>query len=204
MRGSVISNNFRQFFITSAGITSILSKKAIADDFGVQNDGLFNLCPESINACVSSQDDRPQFFVPPWCYDGGYEFNKLKLVGLLERIKGTTLLDVGKAAGDGRYIRAQFVNPDASIDDAEFYFTPNDVTIQFRSLRRGARLSDFGTNKKRLDFIRLTLGFESVPVLRNRKSIFMFGESPLDSFGPPSIIFEKSSQGIMGVAGSCF
>jgi hypothetical protein len=35
-----------------------------------------------------------------------------------------------------------------------------------------------------LEDLRMQLGFEVVPILRNRQSLFFFGESPFDSFGP--------------------
>jgi hypothetical protein len=35
-----------------------------------------------------------------------------------------------------------------------------------------------------LEDLRMQLGFEVVPILRNRQRLFFFGESPFDSFGP--------------------
>jgi len=54
-------------------------------------------------------------------------------------------------------------------DETEFYFTPNDNTIQFRSIRSGNSVPDFGSNRNRLEKLRIALNFESVPVLRNRR-----------------------------------
>ena len=71
----------------------------------------------------------------------------------------------------------------------EFYFTPNDDIIQYRSLRRQG--GDFlGRDQRdRVEQIRKELRFENIAVLRNRQSLF-FLESPLDQFGPPSSIFD--------------
>merc|ERR1711908_259067 len=69
-----------------------------------------------------------------------------------------------------------------AIDDAEFFFTPNDVLVQFKSVRRSG--TDFGANRKRLEKARIALGWEKVPVLRNRRRALVVVESPLDSFGP--------------------
>lgn len=79
-----------------------------------------------------------------------------------------------------------------TVDDTELYFTPNDNTIQFRSCRRGNVFSDFGANSKRMEKIRIGLCLEQIPILRNRRRKFVFGESPFDDFGPPTIMFESA------------
>ena len=87
---------------------------------------------------------------------------------------------------DGRYLRAEFASRGAlgeSVDDVEFYFTPNDVLVQFRAARRGES-PDFGANRKRLEKARIALGWEKVEVLRNRRRALVIVESPFDSFGP--------------------
>jgi hypothetical protein len=60
---------------------------------------------------------------------------------------------------------------------------------QFRSARRrnkssGSMFGDFGANKNRMEKMRIALGWEKVPVLRNRKRALVFFESPFDTFGP--------------------
>lgn len=95
-----------------------------------------------------------------------------------------------------RYVQVEFSDSGNSeiVDEAEFYFTPNDNTVQFRSIRRGSGLvPDFGANRDRLERLRIALRWESVPVLRNRRRVLFFGESPLDGFGPPTIQFEKDA-----------
>lgn len=92
------------------------------------------------------------------------------------------------------YLRCEFRSQSLpgqvdAVDDTEFYLTPNDATVQFRSARRASKLTasplgDFGANKKRMEDIRVALHWEKVPVLRNRKRAFLFFESPLDTFGP--------------------
>lgn len=71
------------------------------------------------------------------------------------------------------------------IDDAEWFFVDpdSDAIIEFRAARRGDR-SDGGANARRLEKIRIALGFEKVPVLRNRRRALFIMESPLDAFGP--------------------
>jgi len=89
---------------------------------------------------------------------------------------------------DERYLRARFASRglfgSPVIDDVEFFFTPNDTLVQFRAVRQGAMQSDLGENRKRLEKARLALGWEQVPVLRNRRRALVVVESPWDSFGP--------------------
>jgi hypothetical protein len=103
---------------------------------------------------------------------------------LAVRAEGGKVVSVGK---DGRYVRAEFPIEipilGKDIDDCEFYFTPKDVTVQFRSERRSGR-PDFGENRRRLQRIREQLRWDLLPVLRNRQRALFFFESPLDNFGP--------------------
>merc|ERR1712107_540802 len=71
-----------------------------------------------------------------------------------------------------------------AVDDAEFFFAPDDTLIQFRAVRRGGAMSDFGANRKRMEQARIALGYEKVPGLRNRRRTLVVVESPLDQFGP--------------------
>eukprot|EP01041_Mallomonas_annulata_P009738 gene9738-20252_t len=173
---------------------------------GVDSDGLFKLCPTTNNyllaSCVSSEDDRPPYFVEPWMYDGSFENVKRRLSDhILYKVRGASIIS-GNNNTDSRYIRVRFQSERGLgnrnvIDDCEFYFTPNDSTIQFHSFRRDGSF-DFGENKERLAKIALALHLESVPVLRNRRRTLIFVESPLDSFGPPTVIFDKAVDSISG------
>lgn len=195
-----------------ATILSILPLKTLAETgkMGVDSSGLFDLCPDTqvFSNCVSSQDDRPQYFLAPWCYEGKYEYMKDKLLNYLLQTKGASIRKTPENQDDSRYIRVEFQNKDDTYDDAEFYFTPNDNTIQFRSFRRN-KAFDWGENRRRIENLRISLNLESVPVLRNRRRVLFFIESPLDEFGPPTVQFDKmvdqisgdmsSSDGVLGV-----
>lgn len=146
---------------------------------------LLELCPERSLSCVSSQDDRPDVFAEPWCYEGSFETARLLLLDKASQINGAKVMKNAINVGEQRFYKFEFENSDGSIDDTEFYFTPNDSTIQFRSNRRG-NLIDFGANRNRLENLRINLRLEKVPVLRNRKNILFFFESPYDQFGPSS------------------
>lgn len=153
-------------------------------------DDLLADCPSS-PTCVSSQDDRPYSFMEPWAYDGPWERAMSRLRSYVEG-SGAKVV-----ASSPRYLRVEYEATkalSASVDDVEFYFTPGDALVQFRCARRSG-VSDLGAGRRRMDGIRLALKFEPIPVLRNRKRAFFFGESPLDSFGPsfgkvdPSVVY---------------
>ena len=147
-------------------------------------DGLFANCPQQ-DICVSSQDDRPQSWDNPWVFEGSNTDAYAKLKKFIEK-----KLNGRITAGDGeRYMMVVFEDKSpigtTTIDDAEFFFAPDDTLVQFRSSRRGdGAMSDFGANRKRLERARIALGWEKVPVLRNRRRALVVVESPLDSFGP--------------------
>lgn len=147
-------------------------------------DGLFVDCPAS-DICVSSQDDRPQCWDNPWIFEGSVEDSYLALRRLVEKKLGGKIV-----ADDGeRYLKAEFVEKGplgASVRDvAEWFFAPDDSLVQFRSARSEDGLStDFGQNRRRMEKARIALGWEKVPVLRNRRRALIVAESPFDSFGP--------------------
>lgn len=105
---------------------------------------------------------------------------------------------VTKGSEPTRYLRFEVTGTEPDLttaqspftDDLEFYFTPNDDIIQYRSVRRVG--ADFlgRHNRARVEQIRRALRLENIAVLRNRQPAFLFMESPLDQFGPPSSMFD--------------
>eukprot|EP00850_Spirogloea_muscicola_P012699 SM000083S22746 [mRNA] locus=s83:186109:190246:- [translate_table: standard] len=87
-----------------------------------------------------------------------------------------------------RYVYATFGDSGggAAVDDVEFLFSdPSaDATVNLRASSRGPGRSDGGRNARRLEELRAALGWEQVPVLRNRTRRLFFIESPWDTFGP--------------------
>lgn len=80
---------------------------------------------------------------------------------VVKRLGGRVVSEDGE-----RYLRVEFEETGltgAAVDEAEFFFTPNDSLVQFKAVRRGGG-PDFGTNKKRLEKARIALGWEKVPV----------------------------------------
>ena len=150
-------------------------------------DGIFSDCSSS---CVSSQDDRPAVWDNPWVAEQA-------LPSAMERLRRVIELKLqGKVVEqDERYLRAEFASRGPlgdAVDDAEFFFTPDDVLVQFRAARRGDA-PDFGANRKRLERARIALGWEKVEVLRNRRRALVVVESPFDSFGPAT--YERDELG---------
>ena len=64
----------------------------------------------------------------------------------------------------------------------EFYFTPQDTTVQFRIASSSS--SSKNNVMKWSEAIRKQARFLKLPVLRNRQRTFWFGESEWDTFGP--------------------
>ena len=88
----------------------------------------------------------------------------------------------------GRYIRFLFTDGKTNEKSiGEFYFTPNDTTVQFRvgTLLSTTTITSSSTkNLERCELIRKELRYQKVPVLRNRKRALFFVESDFDTFGP--------------------
>ena len=194
-RESYVSQCKATFFASIASLVTykVANAAVLAPSrMGIDKDGSFSLCPPS--SCVSSQDDRPAFFVPPWEYDGIFENTKGKLVRFVSLLPNCKIL-----SDDGRYIRFIIDKDNGDkVDDLEFFFPLNDSIIQYRSLRRGNVITDFGENRERIETIRKALKLDNIAVLRNRRRMFIFGESPFDTFGPPTSIFEDGVDSISG------
>lgn len=91
---------------------------------------------------------------------------------------------------EGRYLRVKFIDKaSAEPSTGEFYFTPNDTTVQYRVASVGDRFQNSLAslkNMERCEMIRKQLRYLKIPVLRNRSRSLFFGESDLDTFGPGS------------------
>ena len=193
-RGDILRNVLQ----ASSAVVFVQTAKAAVFSpprLGVNAAGSFELCGG--NSCVSSQDDRPNYFQAPWEYDGSFENIKGKLMRFVLSLPNIKLI-----ADDGRYVRFVCVDDRAgTTDDLEFYFPENDSIIQYRSCRRGDDLTDFGANRNRIDLIKRTLRLDNIAVLRNRRRAFLFGESPFDTFGPPTSMFEDGVDHLSGDMG---
>jgi uncharacterized protein (DUF1499 family) len=167
-------------------------------------DGLLADCPHGMNSgagCTSSQDDTPGIFAEPWDYAEApnnsldWQVQMRLLVPTIELVCARRGDQAQILKQQERYLLVLFTDgksSDRSI--GEFYFTPNDSTVQFRvgtlSPAKKVGALPFSSsslrNLERCEMIRKELRFLKLPVLRNRKQAFFFGESDLDTFGPGS------------------
>lgn len=156
-------------------------------------DGLLADCPHGMTlgaGCVSSQDDTPGIFAEPWDYSENnnidWEFQLKRLLPAIERACRQNDETVQLVFQQGRYTRVAFSDSTGSSSIGEFYFTPNDTTVQFRIASSSSIGISKMKNQQRAEMIRKKLGYLKLPVLRNRKRTLFFGESDLDTFGPGS------------------
>ena len=169
-------------------------------------DGLLADCPHGnmrLGAgCTSSQDDTPGIFAEPWDYsesDDSVDWRRQMklLVSSLDLICAKRGDTVDILTQEGRYLRVMFVEKSGARSVGEFYFTPNDTTVQFRIAEERSSNGGIGgslRNKDRAESIRQQLRYLKLPVLRNRKRSLFFVESDLDTFGPGSAALGPPSE----------
>mmetsp|Transcript_12393 Transcript_12393/g.34365 ORF Transcript_12393/g.34365 Transcript_12393/m.34365 type:complete len:324 (+) Transcript_12393:107-1078(+) len=163
-------------------------------------DGLLADCPHSKRlvsggpGCTSSQDDTPGIFAEPWDYSEStynvddWQTQMRALKTAIELVSAGRGDSVATLAEQGRYLRVRFVDgKTAAPSVGEFYFTPNDTTVQFRvaAIEDAPGALAF-SNRERCEMIRKKLKYQKLPVLRNRQRSLFFIESELDTFGPGS------------------
>lgn len=132
-------------------------------------------------SCASTQDDRPEYFLPPWDLDGSKDPLDRVLLACRQRKDFSAVVSYDVPAG---YLRVAFVDG-ATLDDVEFLKTANDDTMQLRSSPRAPSLFS-ASQPARLEELRKALGYQPLAVIRNRRRALFFVESKLDSFGPSS------------------
>lgn len=200
----------RRSFLVSAASLLTASQAVAAETIGKDPncndraclgvwDGLLADCPHIISTvpmmggagCVASQDDTPGIFAEPWDYGDlesiRYEDQMRRLVLAIQTVSSKRRDDADILQQEGRYLRVRFRDGNTSESSiGEFYFTPNDTTVQFRvEAVQGTAILSL-RNQVRCELIRKQMGYLKLPVLRNRKQSFFFGESDLDTFGPGS------------------
>ncbi|KAG2453936.1 hypothetical protein HYH02_002139 [Chlamydomonas schloesseri] len=146
-------------------------------------DGTLGSCA-GLDSCLSSFDDRPGHFIAPWTYDSGTRHDAVQQLADAVREAGGAVQEVTDGDRYG-YVYATFQGgPLQGVDDVEFLLPDGDTTVVLRSSARAQGLPDLGRNERRLEQLRRRLGWEPVPILRNRQRALLFVESPWDSFGP--------------------
>jgi hypothetical protein len=162
-------------------------------------DGLLADCPHGglkiLGAgCTASQDDTPGIFSEPWDYSEApnksldWQDQMRLLIPAVQLVSARRGDQADILLQKDRYLRVLFTDGKSREKSiGEFYFTPNDVTVQFRVGSLGVASSFTSLrNIERCELIRKELRYLKLPVLRNRKRSLFFVESDLDTFGPGS------------------
>lgn len=171
-------------------------------------DGLLADCPHGLKldgnaACVSSQDDTPGIFAEPWDYSEApnnsmdWQAQMRLLIPAIQLVSSRRGDQCQILLQSDRYLRVLFIDGKSTQKSiGEFYFTPNDTTVQFRvGALTPSSIGDSNVkqifltslkNKERCELIRKELRYLKLPVLRNRKRTLFFVESDFDTFGPGS------------------
>ncbi len=119
-------------------------------DIGI-HDAQLSDCPTSPN-CVSSSASDDEHYIAPIAYSAEKDAVRDKLAAIIKNQPRTEIIEQ-----TNDYILVEFTSRLMGfVDDAEFYFLPNDKTIAMRSAARLGE-SDLGVNRRRLEQFRLAL-----------------------------------------------
>lgn len=167
--------------VASANAETVGKDENCNDSFclGVWDGILANCSPTTAMTsagCVSSQDDGEQnVFSEPWDYSEAVDLNwEVQQKRLLPAIRTIS----AKQRGDSvqvlfqkdRYLRVKFVDAKTQEESiGEFYFTPDDSTVQYRVSSISPNSSVLSLkNRERCELIRKELGYLKLPVVRTR------------------------------------
>nr|ADN16088.1 protein of unknown function DUF1499 [Gloeothece verrucosa PCC 7822] len=127
-----------------------LFKGTAPDNIGI-HEGKLAACPSTPN-CVVSQDADSTHTIAPITYQTDRDAAKQTLIKVLGVVPRTTIIEE-----TDDYIRVESESRLMGfIDDAEFYFPPDEKVIHVRSASRLGE-SDLGVNRRRLEQIRLAM-----------------------------------------------
>ncbi len=119
-------------------------------DIGL-HDAQLIACPTSPN-CVSSSARDDEHYIAPIAYSADKDAVLDKLVAIINNQPRTEIIEQ-----TDDYILVEFTSRLMGfVDDAEFYFLPNEKAIAMRSAARLGE-SDLGVNRRRLEQFRLVL-----------------------------------------------
>ncbi|MGD8378170.1 MAG: DUF1499 domain-containing protein [Gammaproteobacteria bacterium] len=128
--------------------------------FGIR-EGQLAECPAK-RACVSSQSRDPQHRIAPIPYHTERREARLDLIRVVRTFDNAKIV-----SNHRHYLRVEFPStavksldkseyyfePDAAVDDVEFYLPPGDRVIQVRAAAR-LGVMDSGENRQRIEHIR--------------------------------------------------
>ena len=116
------------------------------------NSGSLTPCPKTSN-CVSSKAVDEKRYIQPIRYEGTQPEARARLIQILESLKRTKILTAQE-----NYIRAETTSAlFRFVDDMEFYFPEKQTGEAIIHIRSASRIGsfDFGTNRKRIERIRI-------------------------------------------------
>ena len=109
---------------------------------------LIRPCEKKPN-CVSSKDQRKDFFIEPIDIIGSEEEAKKRLKSIVKGLPRTNIVEESES-----YIHSEFTSSlFRFVDDVEFLFDMEDQKIHVRSASRTG-YGDWGVNRKRVEQIR--------------------------------------------------
>lgn len=131
----------------------------LTPDFGVRQ-GNLSPCPPKRD-CISTQSPDSDHHIEPIQYTDNRNQARLDLIKAIYAVgdarlvsNHSTYLRVEYPTGNsGNKSSQYYYQPESAVDDVEFYFSPDNHTIEMRSIAR-LGLFDVGTNRARLEKIR--------------------------------------------------
>ena len=136
-----------------AGLIASLTLAACAIKPELRSSVTGDLAPcGSAPHCVSSQETRKDFSIPPMKYVGSAVAARDKLARVLGRMQS---LGYAVVLNEGDYLRATYTTGTVGfVDDLEFVFSQREIgVIHIRSSSR-VGYADFGANRAHLEAVR--------------------------------------------------
>jgi len=113
--------------------------------------------PGKPNNCVATSNIKQlENYSPPWIFEGSSDEAFARLKGL---VKSEPTFKIIEMDDEGKYMKIDVQRLNTQ-DEIEFIVRGDDKIVLFKSFEKdgGTGLSDFGTNKKRVDGLRLKSG----------------------------------------------
>lgn len=153
----------------AAALTLSACSTILTPDFGVRQ-GKLAPCPPKRD-CISTQNSDPDHHIDPIAYSSNRNQARLDLIRAIYAVGDARLV-----SNHSTYLRVEYpienhnskssqyyYQPEAAVDEVEFYFSPGPHQIEMRSIAR-LGLFDVGANRELLEKIRAVF-----LILQNRR-----------------------------------
>ncbi|KPA14018.1 protein containing DUF1499 [Candidatus Magnetomorum sp. HK-1] len=138
------------FLLLGSSIFIFSCSGTMPDNLGVK-EGKFASCPNKSN-CVSSQEKKQKYYIDPLSWKGSSEKSLSAIKMIIKNMPRTKIIKE-----DNHYLHVEFKSALMGfVDDVEFFADEKNQVVHVRSASR-LGYSDFGVNRKRIDFIRSKL-----------------------------------------------